>query len=212
MRLRSELARIKPANQQGRPGNMPDKPVSGQPVLLTSQQGRRYVGDQLKLFDVDAEGAIGTSKDAWLSLHNTECKAFRLTGQVWAGGPSPTLAYPEDLPDGFALYIREWDGLHRYAATTQSILVKRRRWAGNPQENDIVEVAHFQEPPQAAWIPFSLEVTADRISFQIGTQTGVIAGPLDSDGANKIALAPGSKVKDVTVQILPGPDGEDPEY
>ena len=92
--------------------------------------------------------------------------------------------------------------MHRYAATTRAILVKRRNWSVGKAEG-ISEVTQFQEPPLQTWIPFVVEATSEQIVFRVGNQSGTILGPLDVDGANKIALAPGTKVRNVSVQILP---------
>jgi hypothetical protein len=209
VRLRGEVGRLRQGNEPMGVSSRDTEPVPGQAVLLTSKAGRRYVGDQLQHFQVDAQGAISSTNDAWISLHNTEGKAFRLSGQVLLGGPSPTLEFPEDAPDGFGLFLREWDSLHRYQVSTRLLRVKRRSWS-NGKEQDIVEPVQFQESPQGQWLPFVVEASAQQIAFQVGTQTGTLPGPLDMDGANKIALAPGTKVKDVQVQILPDVSGSEP--
>jgi hypothetical protein len=209
VRLRGEVTSLRQGKGATKPGSLNATTAPGQPILITSQEGQQIVGDQLKQFTAEADGAISATKDSWISLNNTMGQGFILNGQVWLGGASNTLEFPEDTPDGFAIYIREWDGLHRYAVTTRYMQVKRRKWsAGLPGgEESIVHVTQFQDPPMGTWIPFMLEVTKERIAFRVGNQEGTIAGPLETDGANKIALAPGSKVKDVYLQTLPEPVG-----
>jgi len=82
------------------------------------------------------------SHDAWINLYYTEGKPFKLSGEVWLGGESATLDHPRDLPDGFALFIREWDSLHRYALTSRAMTVKRRLH-DNVRERKIVHVHSF---------------------------------------------------------------------
>jgi len=174
----------------------------GQSILITSKEGRQILGDQLQQFKVDTDGSVTSTNNSWISLNSTIGKNFRLSGEVWLAGASTTMDYPEDTPDGFAVYLREWDGMHRYAATTRSIVVKRRNWSVGKAEG-ISEVTHFQEPPLQTWIPFTVEATSEQIVFRVGNQSGTIPGPLDLDGANKIALTPGTKIRSVSVQVLP---------
>jgi hypothetical protein len=168
-------------------------------VLLVSKEGERYVGEQLRFFVLDGDGVISATNIVSLNLYYTEGRPFRLSGQLWLEPIGK--ASNADLPDGFALFIREWDSLHRYSLRTRSMEVKRRLREGF-LENGIRQAVSFQPPVFATWIPFSADVSAEGISFQIGDQSGVIAGPLDIDGANKIAIAPGTKLKDVRLEIL----------
>jgi len=170
-------------------------------VMLASPDGKTYVGDQLKSFEVNASGDISATKDAQFTLLNTDGKSFKLIGQVWLGGASNTLSAPGDLPDGFAVYMRETDGLHRYQLSSQSFKVKRRNLNG-ALKNTIVEAATLSKPALGVWIPFSVEVTASKISYQFGEQRGVIPGPLDMDGSNRIAFAPGTHIKDLQLEML----------
>ncbi len=205
VRLRGEVSLLRQKKDLVRPSSLDATTAPGHAILITSKEGQRIVGDQLKQFDLEADGAIGATKDSWIGLNSTMGQGFIVSGQVWLGGPSKTLEYPEDTPDGFAIYLREWDGLHRYSVTSRYMHVKRRKWsAGLPGgEEGIVYVTQFSEPPMGTWLPFRLEATQQQILFRIGNQQGAIGGPLELDGANKIALAPGSKVKDVSVEILP---------
>ena len=143
---------------------------------------------------------LSVTNPAFLTLYHTEGRAFQLAGEVWLGRAEGEAPIP-DLPDGFALFIREWDSLHRYSLRTRSMEVKRRQWEGS-LENGIKQVVSFRPLGFGAWIPFTAKVSAEQISFQIGDQFGVIQGPLDVDGANKVALAPGTKLKDLRLEIF----------
>jgi hypothetical protein len=134
-------------------------------------------------------------------LYYTEGRPFKLTGQVWLGGVSKTLSHRGDLPDGFALFVREWDSLHRYSLTSRNMTIKRRNYDGIKAKK-IVNSVSFEKPATNEWMPFALEVSAEQLKFEIGTNGGVISGPLDMDGANKIVMAPGTKIKDVRLEIL----------
>ena len=183
----------------GRASRSPSKPSNkGKNVLLVAKEGGHYIGEQLRFFLVDDTGVISVTNPAWLNLYHTEGKSFRLSGAIWIG--EPTGEPIPDLPDGFALYIREWDSLHRYSLRTRSLEIKRRLHRGVP-EPGIKQAVSFKPPVFATWIPFSAEVSADSISFQIGDQSGTISGPLDVNGANKIALAPGTRLKDLRFEL-----------
>jgi hypothetical protein len=173
-------------------------------VDVGSDTGKHFVGDQLQAFQSGADGAIVASHDAWINLYYTEGKPFKLSGEVWLGGESATLDHPRDLPDGFALFIREWDSLHRYALTSRAMTVKRRLH-DNVRERKIVHVHSFPNAELGRWIPFSLEATASRITYKFGDETGVIEGPLSMDGANKIEMAAGTKIKNVELEVLNSP-------
>lgn len=185
------------------PGSSSQQLTPSGSVLLVAPEGRRCVGNQLRFFTVDQDGVISTTNTASFSLYYTEGEPFRLSGELWLSDASER-ARVADLPDGFALFIREWDSLHRYSLRTRSMEVKRRLRGGVP-ENGIVQAVSFQPPVFGAWIPFSAEVSAEQISFQIGEQSGVIPGPLDVDGANKVALTPGTKLKNLRLEMLEAP-------
>jgi hypothetical protein len=172
-------------------------------VLLHEPEGKRYVGDQLQFFNVSADGEISSTNVAWISLYYTEGKPFRFSGQVWLNelkGP-PVV----DLPDGFALFLREWDGMHRYQINTRSVDVKRRL-KGGQREKGIAHAASFNAPEFGTWLSFSADVSATNLSFSIGgiSLQGIeIPGPLDIDGANKIAIAPGTRLKNLRLEVGP---------
>jgi hypothetical protein len=176
------------------------QPVQAGIISLAGSEGRQYLGDQLQFFVEEGNGVLSVTNPAFLTLYHTEGKAFRLAGEVWLGESEGRPGIP-DLPDGFALFLREWDSLHRYSLRTRSIEVKRRQREGL-LENGIKQVVSFRRPDFGAWIPFSANVSAEQISFQIGDQSGVIGGPLDVDGANKLALAPGTKLKNLRLEIF----------
>lgn len=185
------------SNAAENPQAAPVAPAKG--VLITSAAGARFVGDQLDVFT--REGNLLTAKKAgFISLYLTEGKPFRLTGEVWLGGPSAELPNPADLPEGFTLWIRELDGLHRYSMNNRSLVIKRRPHDGK-EEAKIVPVALFPDAPLGAWLTFSVEATAEQITFQFGKESGVIRKPA-LNGANRLALAPGSKLRDVRLALL----------
>lgn len=162
---------------------------------------KKFVGNQLRALTLEPDGAMIAKKDAWINLYYTEGVPFRLSGKVWLGGPSKTLEFPQDLPDGFALFLREWDSLHRYSLTSRSMTVKRRLHDGI-REPKIARVTELEATPAGEWVPFTVEATPAQIVFKFGERSGVIHGPLEMDGANKIALAPGTKIKDIQLEIL----------
>jgi hypothetical protein len=162
------------------------------------------VGDQLRWFFVDPDGVITTSKAAWICLHNTEGKPFRLQGRVWLAGPFQEMLFPGDLPDGFALFVREWDGLQRYSLTSRGADVKRRLYRGE-KLTDIVNITRFDEPTLGKWTPFNLDANWDRILFSFADQSVTMEGPLDMDGANKIAIAPGTRLRDLRIEVFETP-------
>ena len=170
-------------------------------VDLLSPRGRRHVGDQLQAFAIDPDGIISSSKPAWLSLYYTENKPFRLSGEVWLGGASDELLFPGDLPDGFALFIREWDGLRRYRLTSRGARVKRRMYRGGKQPG-IFQIANFEEKSLRKWIPFTVVANWDAIRFTFGNETITLEGPLDMAGANKIVIVPGTKLRNLRLGVL----------
>ena len=172
-------------------------------ILLTSKDGRRLIGDQLQFFDVASDGTISANHDAWLGFYYTEGKPFRVSGEVLLGTRPNGTPYHKDFPDGFALFLREWDSLHRYTLNSRFMQTKRRRFA-ETEEPDIVQHVAFQRPPSGVWLPFTALVTADQIAFQIGPESGVIPGPLAIDGANKLLLGEGSRVKNLCLEFLAG--------
>ena len=174
-------------------------PAPARSVLLSAKEGERYVGEQFQFFNVDRDGVISATNNAWFSLYYTEGRPFRLSGEVWL--PEPRNPSLPDLPDGFGLFLREWDSLHRYGLTTRSIDVKRRLLAGF-SDNNITKVASFTSPVFGIWIPFAVEASVEGISYRIGDQTAMVPGPLDMDGANKIVLATGVRLKDVRLEII----------
>jgi hypothetical protein len=149
-----------------------------------------------------ATNTVAPADDVWLTLENTEGAPFRFKGDVWLEGPPKTIAYPSDMPDGMGIFIRAKDGLHRYSLTPDRVLVKRRHHEGI-LERTIAQVAAFQPPPRHQWIPFVVDATASRIEFTVQGQTATIKGPIDMDGANQIALAKGSKLRNLSITITP---------
>jgi hypothetical protein len=175
--------------------------ASGSSVLLHTTEGKRYVGDQLQFFNVSADGEITSTNLAWISLYYTEGKPFRLSGEVWLNETNS--APGTDAPDGFALFLREWDSLHRYQFNTRSVDVKRRMRAGR-QEKGIRGVSTFTPPEFGTWLSFSVDASVTNLSFTYGgslAQGVELIGPLDTDGANKIVIAPGTRLKNLRLEV-----------
>ena len=175
--------------------------ASGPSVLLHRAEGKRFVGDQLQFFNVSADGEITSTNLAWISLYYTEGKPFRLSGEVWLNETNSASA--TDTPDGFALFLREWDSLHRYQFNTRSVDVKRRLRAGRP-EKGIAGASSFKTPEFGAWLSFSVDASAANLSYTFGgtLMQGVeLIGPLDVDGANKIVIAPGTRLKNLRLEV-----------
>ncbi len=171
-------------------------------VELTSDAGKRYVGEQLKFFHVDPKGQITTSEPQWLYLYHTEGKRFRLRGEVWLGGKyeSKELPFPSDLPHGFTLWLREWSGVKRYAANTDGLRVKRRLHEGKQQDGTTWPV-QFDSLQTERWYRFYADVSRDFIYFHIGPKSGLIKGPLAVDGANKIVIAPRTQLRNLRLEV-----------
>ena len=170
------------------------------PVLLTAPEGERFVGEQLRFLRLDPDGVWSATNIVCINLYHTEGRAFRLRGEVRLAPPGEFPAHG-DYPDGFALFFREWDSLHRYSLRTRGVEVKRRR-TGNGNERAIVQAATFGPPQFHTWLPFSAEVSQEKILFSLGNQSGVLPGPLDLDGANKIGQTPGTMLRQVELEIL----------
>lgn len=164
-------------------------------IGLMAIEGQAFVGHQLRFFDQSEPGVLRATKPAWIALYCTEGRDFTLTGEVWLAGPSSAMLHPGDLPDGFALFLREWDGVQRYQLDSRRILAKRRMVAG--RATDRIGTTEFGAAPLGQWLPFSARVSQAGIDYQIGNSSARLDGPLDMDGANKIALAPGSKLRNL---------------
>ena len=79
--------------------------------------------------------------------------------------------------------------------------MKRRLFEGR-EVTRVADVATFPPPAMQVWLPFTVEATADHIVFHLGDQTGQIQGPLEMGGVNTIRFSPGTKLKDVSLEIL----------
>lgn len=177
-----------------------EKAQPAQSVLLTSPAGERFVGQQLKPFQV-SDNIIGGSYEGWITLYNTEGVPFRLTGEVWLDGPPKNIPYPSDMPDGLGIFVRAKDGRHRYSLTPDRVLVKRRHHGG-VLESTIAQVGAFKPPTHRFWTRFCVDATAERIQFTVEDQTVAIKGPIDMDGSNQIALGMGSKLRNLRLELL----------
>lgn len=173
-------------------------------VPLISKAGKKYLGDQMRFFFVDPEGVITAAKPEWLSLHDTEGKPFRIHGQVWLPAPVEGRISRPDLPEGFALFIREWDSARRYCLTSRGAQVQGR-CLGDEPAGGTVQAAQFRPPTAGTWTPFYAEVNWDRITYVFGAEAAILNGPLDVDGANKIAIAPGTRLRDLRLELFDQP-------
>jgi hypothetical protein len=170
-------------------------------VVLTSPQGEPFRGHQLSFFKVSPDGSISCSEPSWINLYRTEGKSFRLSGEVMLA-PESSETLLSDMPHGFALFLREFDSLHRYNANSVGMRVKRRLLEGE-QVQRFARPFVFKPLEPGQWHPFSAEVCPDFISFSLGNQIGMIRGPLATGGANKIVLTPGASLKNLRLLMLP---------
>lgn len=170
-------------------------------VPLASAQGEPFLGHQLSFFHADPDGSITCDEPAWLSLYRTEGRSFRLSGEVMLARETPEL-FQTDAPLGFALFLREFDSLHRYEANSVGMRVKRRPVEGEPVEK-FYRPFVFKPVEPEQWHAFSAEVSPGFISFSLGNQMGMIRGPLGLDGANKIVLTPGAALRNLKLVLLP---------
>jgi len=179
----------------------------GEAVALISPQAREFVGQQLNSFQVGADGVISTTADSYLRLNNTQGKSFKLSGQVWLGGPSADSTLLTLAPDGFILRVRQTSSNHTFRLSSRFIQVDRVK-ANGVVEDKVDEIATFDKPALNSWIPFSVEATLDHITYQFGDQHGLIPGPVETEGNNSIWLATGTKLKDLQLEVLADASGQ----
>ena len=148
----------------------------GEAVALISPQAKDFVGQQLSSFQVDADGVISSTENRYLRLNNTQGKSFKLSGQVWLGGPSADSTFLAVAPDGFVLRLRQISMNHTFRLSSQFIQVDRVK-ANGIVDDQIDQIATFDKPVLNTWIPFSVEATFDHITYQFGSQNGSIPGP-----------------------------------
>ncbi len=170
-------------------------------VKLSSPPGESFTGHQLEFFETNPDGSIACNEPAWINLYRTEGKSFRLSGEVRLVSDSPDSPLI-DAPHGFALFLREFDSLHRYNANSIGMRVKRRLLEGEMVQQ-FVRPFVFKPLEPDRWHTFSAEVRPELISFSLGNQIGMIRGPLATDGANKIVLTPGASLRNLRLVILP---------
>jgi len=176
--------------------NLPARDTASSGIALLASEGTPFVGNQLQFFNRAEPGVLSIEKPGWLYLYWTEGRDFTLAGEVRLGGAFGDMTFSGDLPDGFALFLREWDGIHRYQLDSRRVLAKRRLLKGARIEN-IQQVNEFVEPAKNQWIPFHVNASQSGIHFRFGESTAFLEGPLDVDGANKIAIAPGTKLRNL---------------
>ncbi|MEX2673358.1 MAG: hypothetical protein WD294_14750 [Phycisphaeraceae bacterium] len=179
-----------------------DDGKSAEGVDLLSDEGSAYVGDQLEALRVTSSGQISTNKPTHIELRQTEGHDFVLRGEVRLGGLYEELRYPGDYGHGLGFFLREPDNRRRYEANSLW-LRNKRRLGGGEEVGGILKLREFEKPPFNQWVSFALKVTGDEIRLRVGDQEGHIEGPLDTDGANRIALAPGSAVRHLFLSIDP---------
>jgi HEAT repeat protein len=200
-RIRGGLAPPNPRDQRS-PAERElstETPSPGE-IDLLSKEGELHLGHQLEFFDTSEPGVVGTRKPAWISLYRTEGRDFTLTGEVNLGGADDRMLFPSDLPDGFALFLREWGGLQRYQFDSRNITVKRRLLHGQVA-SDIIPMVEFAPPRRGAWTPFQVRVSESMIEYSFAGNVARLPGPLDTDGANKIAIAPGTRLRNLRLSL-----------
>ena len=178
------------------PPNMPPQASTASGISLLSPEGTPFLGNQLQFFARSEPGVLSVEKPSWLYLYWTEGRDFTLSGEVRLGGGYGDMSFSSDLPDGFALFLREWDGMHRYQLDSRRALAKRRLLKGARIET-AQQIGDFGEPAKNQWLSFKVHISQSAIHFTFGQSTASIEGPLDIDGANKIAIAPGTKLRNL---------------
>ena len=188
---------------QTNPGALP---AAAGEVLLTSPEGQAVVRNQLAAYRISPDGAIESppvegTRPNFLTLHGTQNRSFELRGEVKLGSQNNRLAFPQDLPDGIMLVFREADPTQRYEINTRRARVKRRLYQGKVATG-ITVTENFEAPEQGVWIPFGARVTPAEIAYQFGSHSGVLQGPLATDGDSSISLVPGTLIRNVGIRFL----------
>ena len=191
-----EVSKASEALQTRNPAANPQNAEARRPVPLTSKAGGWYVGYQLDSFDKETDGSLSIAKAGWINLYYTEGRTFKLTGKVLLANEAKG-----DPPYGFALYLREFDSLHRYEWTCRGMQIRCRRHEGTMTETLSFPIK-VESNLSESWHGFSVAVSEESIVATFGNQTEVVKGPLDIDGANKIMLCPGAKLKDLIITLL----------
>jgi hypothetical protein len=167
-------------------------------IPLSSNAGKWHVGHQLRFFNQEADGSLSVKQPTWINLYYTEGRSFKFSGQVLlAEGP-----LDEDRPHGFAVYLREFDSLHRYEVTSLGIRIKHRLIEGKVTSQESVLAFKSEDLLPGNWHEFSFEVSENSILTRLGNQIRLVNGPLDTDGANKIMLCPGARLRDLRIILL----------
>lgn len=177
-----------------------EAPVLPGGISLLAPEGQAFVGRQLDQFDRSEPGVLRATKPAWINLYYTESRDFVLSGEVNLGGEFGQMLFSGDLPDGFALFVREWDGVQRYQLDSRRATVKRRLHQGRHSEG-IEGVGELAPAALGEWTSFKVAVAQSGIQFEFGGGSVTIGGPLDVDGANKVAIVPGTKVRNLRLSF-----------
>jgi hypothetical protein len=94
--------------------------------------------------------------------------------------------------------------MHRYQLDSRGVTVKRRLFHGQPASG-IISVVQFAPSPNDGWIPFHVRASDSAIEYWFAGHIARLPGPLDTDGANKIAIAPGTRLRNLRL-LVEGPD------
>lgn len=199
-RIRGGLGSPTPGDQRSTAPRVVSTETPPGEIALLSKEGQLYVGHQLELFDMSEPCVLSTKKPAWISLYRTEGRDFTLTGEVNLGGASDKMLYPGDLPDGFALFLREWDSVQRYQLDSRKLTVKRRLLHGQPT-SEIIPIVEFAPARREEWTPFHVRVSESMIEYSFAGNVARLPGPLDTDGANKLAIAPGTRLRNLRLSF-----------
>jgi hypothetical protein len=200
--------RVVRLNEVARRISTPQTPAPNEPatqaaasgISLLAPEGQAFVGRQLDSFDRAEPGVLRALKPSWINLYWTESRDFILSGEVNLGGEYSPMLFPGDLPDGFALFLREWDGVQRYQVDSRRVLVKRRLHKGRAT-GGIETVDELAPSPKGQWLSFRVNVSQGGIQFQFGQSSATLDGPLDIDGANKILIAPGTRLRNLRLSF-----------
>lgn len=169
-------------------------------IDLDSDAGVPFVGHQFEFLDRDESGVFSTKEPVWVSLYRTEGRPFFLRGEVFLGGHYQEMLYLEDLPDGFSLWLREWSGVKRYQLDSRRMMVKRTLLEGE-ELSGIAVIHQFPDPQTESWVEFEVRASKQMIEFTFGDHYRVLEGPLVDQGANKIVIAPGTRLRNLQLQI-----------
>jgi hypothetical protein len=146
---------------------------------------------------IDAQGVLTSDRRVNLGLRGTEGKHFVLTGELYAA-PEPS----ESHIGGIAFHLREVSLKKRIDLSIDGMRVKRILLAGEVVKKFAYPMK-FAGIEREKWHHFKIDAGADAIVVQFDDQQGTAKGPIETGGGNDIALAPGAKLRDLKVEIVP---------